>query len=81
MKLEKKKKNQIQEIVNFSWNSRGKKGRENPSAAAAEGFVVDDDNDDYGGLLFIFFFVVVFNLLVFVEVRLFGGSGFGQAKH
>ena len=33
------------------------------------------------GLLFVFFFVVVFNLLIFVEVRLFGGSGFGQAKH
>ena len=77
----KKKKNQIQEIVNFSWNSRGKKGRENPSAAAAEGFVVDDDNDDYGGLLFIFFFVVVFNLLVFVEVKLFDGFRFEQAKH
>ena len=77
----KKKKNQIQETVNFSWNSRGKKGRENPSAAAAEGFVIDDDDDDYGGLLFIFFFVVVFNLLIFVEVRLFGGSEFEQAKH
>ena len=26
--------------------------------------------------MFVFFFVVVFNLLVFVEVRLFGGSRF-----
>ena len=81
MKPEKEKKNQIQEIVNFSWNSGGKKGRENPSAVAVEGFVVDDDDNDYGGLLFVFFFIIVFNLLVFVEVKLFGGLGFGQAKH
>ena len=27
--------------------------------------------------MFVFFFVTVFNLLVFVEVRLFGGSRFG----
>ena len=66
MKPEKRKnKNHIQETENFSWNSTGKKGRENPSIAAAKGFVVVIDDDDYGGLLFVFFFIVVFNLLVF----------------
>ena len=76
MKPEKKKKKSNPRNSKLSWNSKGKKGRENPSAPAVEGFVVDDGNDDYGGLLFVFFFVVVFNLLAFVKVRLFGGSRF-----